>query len=397
MPRVKDVLGYISAMFFGRSTGLWQEPGAWHLPSIKHVRALISSGFGESLLPRRLYSAASSKRGLRIDIAEAQVQIATPLTRNTAALEAAYGNARTTHARKQKGTAMPDNKPTLTASLLGERDSLLDERNALIRRMQELSSMLDLNASQIEATDTLLFRFDPNHAPAVFERNLLTSTRMIEPQKPLAISSAHGSEASVDFASSTEPLPNASSTVASTDISKKTKPTAKEANAKKASDPKAAAAASSREDEANSDNQKRKRERSAAEQSISDYFKASNRNETILQILRGMTEPVSAKTVSGHYRSLHPMASDTKEMRALHTSRVSAALAYLQKSGKATRIGIPKEDGRKGDNVVWTLSKSYRSDLKKSQSAGRPSKMNGQTPMAIQKTADATHVSGMTH
>lgn len=289
---------------------------------------------------------------------------------------------------------MPDNKPTLTTSLLGERDSLLDERNELIRRMHELSSMLDVNASQIEATDTLLFRFDPNHAPAVFERNLLSSTRILETQSTLALPSAKAStDTTATGISEQEPITDTSVPAASRLRPKAKKTTQIDSGTSKATN------APTHEDVSTeqSDSATRKRERSLEEQSISDYFKTSKRNETILQILRAMTEPVNAKTVASHYRSLFPLGLDTKQMRALHTSRVAAALAYLKTTGKVVRIALPKENGRSGPSVVWSLSKSYRSDLKKGQTAGRPAKMNGQASLGAKSSSDSIHISGTTH
>jgi len=291
---------------------------------------------------------------------------------------------------------MPDSNPTLTAALMGERAHLMGERNDILRKMSELNSMLDRNSTQIHATDTLMLRFNPEHVSIDVRTDLEGSPLITVGRTPLQIASSASQEAIEQAppvaATVPEPEPKAAEPLQT--LTETKKPATKKA-AVKGDKP---AKQSVEEEVAAVDAAiAAKLERNPDMQAISRYFQNSNRSETILQILLAMEEPVSAKTIAGHYRALFPLPDDSTKMRSLHNSRISAALHYLKDRGQAERTVEGKGDGKQGDNVFWSLSKSYRNEVRKARFAGRREKVNGHSPVPPQASAEPPHMSGTTH
>lgn len=292
---------------------------------------------------------------------------------------------------------MPDSNPTLTAALMGERTHLMGERNDILKKISELSSMLEMNSTQIEATDTLMLRFNPEHVSIDVRTALEGSPLITVARMPLQISSSASKEAVEQtphvVAASSEPEPKVAepletmtgtkqpamekSTTGKVAVkgSKPLKQSGKEETPAVAGEP----------------------ERNPDMQAISRYFQNSNRSETILQILRAMEGPVSAKTIAGHYRALFPLPNDSTKMRSLHNSRIAAALYYLKDRGQAERSVEGKGDGKRGENVFWSLSKSYRNELKKASAASRREKVNGHSSVPPQASTELPQMSGTTH
>lgn len=297
---------------------------------------------------------------------------------------------------------MPDSNPTLTKSLMGERNSLMSERGDILKRISELNSMLDMNSTQIEATDTLMLRFNPEHVAIDVRMDLEGSPLVVVQRPPLQLESST-SQVAIEQAA---PVAEPKAKVASEKAPAKTK-TAKKTSTKKPAAKKAKTVAAKVEAPKLSTEEEvaavdaavaAKPERSLEMQAMSEYFQKSNRNETILQILRGMSEPVSAKTVAGHYRALYPLQDDSAKMRTLHNSRISAALHYLKDRGQATRSADEKGEGKLAENVRWELSKSYRTEMKRSKpSTKKADKMNGHSPLPHQKQAEAPQSTMTTH
>lgn len=290
---------------------------------------------------------------------------------------------------------MPDSNPKLTASLHRTRDVLLGERNDILSRIAELHSVLDMNSAQIEAADTLMLRFDPEHV-SLDVRTDIQAAPMLVVKRPLKLASSTAIEAVA--------APVAAPVEAASEQSQKAEKVAKtnKAKAKKAAKPAKTAKAKTHAKEAApettvgasatdpaAERQTEKAQRSPARQAISEYFHRTRRNDTILKILSAKDEPVNAATIASDYKALYPLPDDSAELRTLHNSRISAALYYLKDRGQAIRTEM--EEGKHGESIRWELSKSYRSELRKGR---RITKANGhsftpaaQSPEAVSLTA----------
>ncbi|NTF17059.1 hypothetical protein G6L37_01275 [Agrobacterium rubi] len=292
---------------------------------------------------------------------------------------------------------MPDSNPTLTASLMGERNSLMSERADILRQMTELNSLLDMNSTQIEATDTLMLRFNTDHVSIDVRNDLEGSPLVVVQRTPLQLESSTSATA---IEQATAPVQEPETTEAA-EATSTTEPKAEKAEAakspkKKSAAPKKAAKLTTEEEAAAVDAAvAAKPGRTPEMQAIAEYFQKSKRNETILQILRGMDEPVSSSAVAGHYRALYPLPNDSAQIRTLHNSRISSALHYLKDRGQAKRIAEDKADGARADNVLWELSKSYRSEIRKSR-ASTKTQLNGHAS-ASKSPVDSAQISGTTH
>ncbi len=285
---------------------------------------------------------------------------------------------------------MPDSNPKLTASLHSTRDILVGERDDILRRIAELHSDLDANSAQIEAADTLMLRFNPEHISLDVRTNL-EAAPMLVVKRPLQLASSTAIDAIP--ASPAETVSEQSPEVAKPHKGK-AKKAAKTAKAKSraketASKPAIEGAGA---EEGTKSKSERATQRSPARQAISEYFHKTRRNDTILKILAAKDEPVNAATVASDYKALYPLPDDTAELKALHSSRVSAALHYLKDRGQATRV--EREDGKHGENIRWELSKSYRSELRKSRKA---SKANGHSFAPPASSDESSQMSATTH
>lgn len=280
---------------------------------------------------------------------------------------------------------MPDSNPKITASLHSTRDILIGERNDILRRMTELQSVLEMNSAQIEAADTLMLRFNPEHV-SLDVRTDLEIAPMLVMKRPLQLASSTAIEAiPAAPAVPSEAAPEQPSKAAKAAKTTKGKKTAKSAKAKTASKE----ATSEATEEPNANGTLEKAQRSPVRQAISEYFAKTRRNDTILKILSAKDEPVNAAAIASDYKALYPLPDDSAELRALHSSRISAALHYLKDRGQAIRIEM--EDSKHGESIRWELSKSYRSELRKARKA---TKINGHSfapaaPIAAVESATA--------
>lgn len=255
---------------------------------------------------------------------------------------------------------MPDSNPKLTQQLRNTRDALLAKRNDMIQRMLALHVELATNATQIESTDNVMLMFNPEHVALDVRSDADAAPMVVVGRRTLQL------------ASSTADAPVA-------------QPTA-EAEQKVPAKPKKASTGKKTTLKKNLSVKEQieaidaalgaKAERDPASQAISEYFKKSGRNDTILKILESKDEPVNAATVAKDYKALYPLPDDSAAIRTLHTSRIASALHYLKDRGQAMRIADEREDGKGAENVRWELSKSYRSELRKNRTIGR-SKLNG--------------------
>ncbi|MCS4088546.1 hypothetical protein [Rhizobium sp. BK176] len=275
---------------------------------------------------------------------------------------------------------MPDSNPKLTQQLRSTRDALLVNRTDMIQRMQALQAELDMNATQIESTDNVMLMFNPEHVALDVRSNADAAPMLVIGRRPLQLASSVAEVAVAQPAAEAEQKasakPKAATKAKKTILDKKL--TVKEQIA--AVD--AALGA--------------KAERDPASQAISDYFRKSKRNDTILKILESKNEPVNAATVAKDYRALYPLPDDSAEMKSLHTSRVAAALHYIKDRGQAMRIADERQNGKGAENVRWELSKSYRSELRKARTGGR-SKSNAQSLHGAEPMADDTKIAVGAH
>ncbi len=281
--------------------------------------------------------------------------------------------------RKNEVHEMPDSNPKITASLHSTRDILIGERNDILRRMTELQSVLEMNSAQIEAADTLMLRFNPEHV-SLDVRTDLEVAPMLVVKRPLQLASSTAIEAipaaPIAPAEATSEQPPKAAKGKKTAKSAKAKATAKEATSETAEEP-------------NANGKPEKAQRSPVRQAISEYFAKTRRNDTILKILSAKDEPVNAATIASDYKALYPLPDDSAELKALHSSRISAALHYLKDRGQTNRIEM--EDSKHGESIRWELSKSYRSELRKVRKA---TKINGHSfapaaPIAAVESATA--------
>lgn len=288
--------------------------------------------------------------------------------------------------RKNEVHEMPDSNPKLTASLHRTRDVLLVERNDILSRIAELQSVLDMNSTQIEAADTLMLRFDPDHI-SLDVRSDLQAAPMLVVKRPLQLASSTAIEpipAPVEAVSEQLPKAHKSAKTTKAKAKKPAKP-AKTAKAKASTKETAAeAAAEPSATEPAAGEQSEKTQRSPARQAISEYFHRTRRNDTILAILSAKDEPVNAATIASDYKALYPLPDDSAELKTLHNSRISAALHYLKDRGQAIRVEL--EEGKYGESIRWELSKSYRSELRKGR---KISKANGHSFAPAAQSAEA--------
>lgn len=252
---------------------------------------------------------------------------------------------------------MSDKKSKLTTQLHDARETLLVERSDIIRRVQELQAELDMNSSRIEATDTVMLLFNPEHVSLDIRSDVAAAPMLTVGRRTLELAS------SAADVSATQPAPSKAErkTVAKTKAATKGK---KSLSKKKLTVEEQIAAIDAALGA--------KAERSPESQAISGYFQKSGRNDTILKILESKDEPVNAATVARDYKALYPLPEDNSTMRNLHSSKVSSALHYLKARGQAVRIADERGDGKAGVNVRWELSKSYRAELRRAKSGGRP-------------------------
>lgn len=283
--------------------------------------------------------------------------------------------------RKNEVHEMPDSNTKLTASLYSTRDILVGERNDILNRIAELHSVLEMNSTQIEAADTLMMRFNPEHV-SLDVRTDLEAAPMLVVRRPLQLASSTAIEAITPTpvitqteTVSEQPLKAEAAKATKGKAKKAAKPakTAKaKSRAKEATQETIAEASGAESAAAELDGKTEKAQRSPARQAISEYFHKTRRNDTILQILSAKDEPVNAAIIANDYKALYPLPDDSAELKSLHSSRISAALHYLKDRGQAIRIEM--EDSKHGESIRWELSKSYRSELRKGRKA---TKLNG--------------------
>lgn len=258
---------------------------------------------------------------------------------------------------------MADNKERFTNSLQNERDSLVKERAEFLRQMTALTQALEANASQIEAADTLILRHKPDHI-SIDVRTDLNGAPLVSYQREL------GSSVSPEALTSQQTKPETTEVEQKADegaakakpvkqakaktTTSKTPKTEKPKSAPKGKAKPVAAEASETATEEVVD------ERSPERKAISEYFHKSNRNETILKILRSKSEPVNASTITNDFKALYPLPIDSNEMKAIHAQRVSAALYYLQSRGDVARFADERGDGKPGENVRWEITRQGR-------------------------------------
>ena len=258
---------------------------------------------------------------------------------------------------------MPDSNPKLTLQLHNTREALLAERTDIFRRVQALQAELEINSTQIEATDTLMLRFNPEH--------VALDVRSDADVAPMVVVGRHTLQLASSVADAAVEKPGKTADAERKAVApRKKKTTGKKKLVDKKLSVKEQIAAVDAALGAKS-------ERSPTSQAISVYFRNSGRNDTILKILESKKEPVNAASVARDYKALYPLPEDSAAMRTMHASRISAALHYLKARGQAIRVADERTDGKDGEtNVRWELSKSYRSALRKSRKAGR-SQLNG--------------------
>jgi hypothetical protein len=270
---------------------------------------------------------------------------------------------------------MPDSNPRLTASLHGTREVLLREREEIARQFMELRARLETNSTEIEATDTLMRRFNPDHI-SLDVRTDLDATPLLHVTRSLGVStSPEALKISKDDRLSDETPSDKSS-------GNKTK---SKTNLKKPSKAKAVADTKAQTE----DPTDRASRRSPAQNAIAEYFKNSPRNETILKILKTKKVPVSTSEIAEDYRALFPLPEELPGMKSLHNGRISAALSYLRQRGQAERVADELPDGR-AENIRWKLSKSYRTQLRKTKSGPRPSASTAPISDTSPSTEEAT-------
>jgi hypothetical protein len=278
---------------------------------------------------------------------------------------------------------MPDNNPKLTAQLQNTRGALMAERTNILQHMAELRAVLDMNSTQIEAADTLMLRFNPEHIALDVRSGPVAAPMVVVGRSALQLGSSVSEIAMAKPQASVETSKKASapSPVPSRKIKGKKVPKRKLTVEEQIAAVDAAFAA--------------KPERNPVSQAITDYFQKSGRNDTILKILESKGEPVNAATVAKDYKALYPLPEDTAEMRNLLSSRVSSALYYLKDRGQTTRIAAERTDGRPAENVRWELSKSYRSEARKARAAR--TKANDHSALDAQPMDDGVRLSGTAH
>jgi hypothetical protein len=290
---------------------------------------------------------------------------------------------------------MPDSNTKLTASLYSTRDILVGERNDILNRIAELHSALDMNSTQIEAADTLMMRFNPEHV-SLDVRTDLEAAPMLVVRHPLQLASSTAIEAITPT-----PAPRAETVSeqplkakAAKTTNGKTKKTAKPAKTAKAKSQTKEAASVAVADASEAESaaaelhgKTEKAQRSPARQAISEYFHKTRRNDTILQILSAKDEPVNAAIVANDYKALYPLPDDSAELKSLHSSRISAALHYLKDRGQAIRVEM--EDSKHGESIRWELSKHYRSELRKGRKAIKANGHSFAPPASAAESATA--------
>jgi hypothetical protein len=275
---------------------------------------------------------------------------------------------------------MPDSNPKLTQQLRSARDALLVKRTDIFQRMQALQAELDMNATQIESTDNVMLMFNPEHVALDVRSDAEVAPMLVVGRRSLELAS------SVADAAVAQPVAEAQEKVS----------------------PKPKVATKAKKNVLNEKLSVKEQiavidaalgahsERDRASQAISDYFRKSGRNDTILKILESKSEPVNASTVAKDYKALYPLPEDSAAMRALHTSRIASALHYIKDRGQATRIADERTDGKGAENVRWELSKSYRSELRKTRTGGR-SKSNGHPVLGAEPTDDEARIAVGAH
>ncbi len=294
--------------------------------------------------------------------------------------------------RQNEVHEMPDTNPKLTASLNSTRDILIGERSDILRRIAELHSALDMNSAQIEAADTLILRFNPEHV-ALDVRTDGDAAPMLVVKRPLLESST--AIEVIPSTSAAAPSSKKPAKAKATGAAKGKTATAKAKKAKSKSEANADAATTEAPASTGLSAADKMAQRSPARQAISEYFHKSRRNDTILQILAAKDEPVNAAAVASDYKALYPLPQDSSnELKGLHSGRIAAALHYLKDRGQVVRIADERGEGKHGENVRWELSKSYRSELRKGR---RAMKTNGHAgPLSI-PAVDANQVAATTH
>ncbi|MBY3432766.1 hypothetical protein HFN89_01070 [Rhizobium laguerreae] len=260
---------------------------------------------------------------------------------------------------------MPDSNPKLTQQLRSTRDALLVKRTDIFQRIQALQAELDMNATQIESTDNVMLMFNAEHVALDVRSDADVSPMVVVGRRTLQLVS------STADAPVAQPPAEAEQNVQakSKDASKGKRNILKKNLSVKEQIAVIDAALGARS------------ERDPASQAISDYFRKSGRNDTILKILESKDEPVNAATVAKDYKALYPLPDDSVAMRTLHTSRIASALHYIKDRGQAVRIADERTNGKGAENVRWELSKSYRSELRKARVVRR-SKFNSRSTLA---------------
>jgi hypothetical protein len=269
---------------------------------------------------------------------------------------------------------MPDSNPKITQQLQSTRDALLAKRTDMVQRMLELQVELDMNTTQIESTDNVMLMFNPEHV-ALDVRSAADAAPMLVVERR-----------TLQLASSTADAPVAQTAEVKQGVpaKQKTVSTGKKNTLKKNLSVK-------EQIEAIDAALGAKAERDPASQAISEYFRKTGRNDTILKILESKDEPVNAATVAKDYKALYPLPDDSAAIRALHTGRVASALHYLKDRGQAVRVADDREDGKGAGNVRWELSKSYRNELRKNRTSGR-SKLSGHSTLGVGSMGDDTRI-----
>ncbi|MBY3157378.1 hypothetical protein HFO56_34190 [Rhizobium laguerreae] len=275
---------------------------------------------------------------------------------------------------------MPDSNPKLTQQLRSTRDALLVKRTDIFQRIQALQAELDMNATQIESTDNVMLMFNPEHVALDVRSDADVSPMVVVGRRTLQLVS------STADAPVAQPPAEAGQNVQakSKDASKGKRNILKKNLSVKEQIAVIDAALGARS------------ERDPASQAISDYFRKSGRNDTILKILESKDEPVNAATVAKDYKALYPLPDDSVAMRTLHTSRIASALHYIKDRGQAVRIADERTNGKGAENVRWELSKSYRSELRKARVVRR-SKFNSHSTLAAQPMGDEARIAAGAH
>lgn len=252
---------------------------------------------------------------------------------------------------------MADNNPKLTLHLHNTREVLLAQREDIFRRFQALQTELVSNSTEIEALDTVMHMFNPEHVAVDVRSDANVAAMLVVSRRTVQLEAGVSEAALGDTTAPTDADTKAAPAIKVT--SAKRKPMTKKLSVKEQIAAVDAALGA-------------KAERSPVSQAISSYFQNTGRNDTILKILESKSEPVNAAMVTKDYKALYPFPDDSAEFRAMHAQRISAALHYLKARGQAERIATEKSEGKSGDNVSWELSKSYRNSLRKGRLTGRP-------------------------